>query len=247
MKDTYYLLDMGALEETDADKRRTMIEKMEALLDQERLLKYRKMKVESAAWESLGAGAILQLIAGEYSAGEMKSREKILRPEDLLRRTEELDSKTFPRPLEYRYSEHGKPYFKELPLQFSLSHSDKIIFCAVSDEEIGADIQELSQMEWRSLADRFYAPKEKELLHRISEEQEGKKQFYGFWTMKEAFGKLTGQGIPDTLEKEVADLMTQAGADCRSWELEIREKGYLITVCRKMAEAGSGNACEEKK
>ena len=84
MEDTYYLLDMGALEETDADKRRTMIEKMEALLDQERLLKYRKMKVESAAWESLGAGAILQLIAGEYSAGEMKSREKILRPEDLL-------------------------------------------------------------------------------------------------------------------------------------------------------------------
>ena len=61
-------------------------------------------------------------------------------------------------------------------MQFSLSHSDKIIFCAVSGEEVGADIQELSQMEWRSLADRFYAPKEKELLHRISEEQEAKKR-----------------------------------------------------------------------
>ena len=44
------------------------------------------------------------------------------------------------RDMEYRENEHGKPFFKNNNIKFSLSHSGEYAVCAVSDDEFGIDI-----------------------------------------------------------------------------------------------------------
>ena len=47
--------------------------------------------------------------------------------------------------LKIAYSESGKPYFKnDLDFHFSLSHSQERAMCAVSDEPIGCDVEQIS-------------------------------------------------------------------------------------------------------
>lgn len=114
----------------------------------------------------------------------------------LLDRLEELPRQSFA----YRFGENGKPYFRELPFYFSLSHSGDYVFCALSTEEIGADIQQHGKQSGREnrrhLADRFFSEEEKRALEASGESEE---LFYRLWTRKEAYGKLTGEGVAGIL------------------------------------------------
>lgn len=115
----------------------------------------------------------------------------------LLARLEKLPHQS----LTYRYGKKGKPYFRDLPYYFSLSHSGDYVFCALSTEEIGADIQQhrrqLKGDNRRRLAERFFSEEEKRALEVSGEREE---LFYRLWTRKEAFGKLTGEGVAGILD-----------------------------------------------
>lgn len=114
-----------------------------------------------------------------------------------------------PIPLAYIYGKEGKPYFRDLPFYFNLSHSGSYVLCAVSAGEIGADIQQHSGKNVGKLARRFFSGRECMALERTGEELEraaleqtmGKRErlFYRLWARKEAYGKLTGKGIVDAL------------------------------------------------
>ena len=73
---------------------------------------------------------------------------------------------------------NGKPYIKNNPFYFSLSHSGDYAVCAISDTPIGVDIEQE-----RELTENF----KKRFAESILE-----------WTKKEAKGKLTGKGFFDT-------------------------------------------------
>ena len=91
----------------------------------------------------------------------------------------------------------GKPYFRDLPVYFNLSHSGEYVLCAVSTEEIGADIQQHCGKDVGKLARRFFPEREWTALERAGEERE--RLFYRLWARKEAYGKLTGKGVADAL------------------------------------------------
>lgn len=94
--------------------------------------------------------------------------------------------------------EHGKPMLpKELGLYFNLSHSGDYVLCAVSDQEIGADIQRHGKYEDR-LAERFFHPEE---LAYLKEAQDRKQCFYDLWSLKESCIKCTGRGLSTGLER----------------------------------------------
>ncbi len=94
--------------------------------------------------------------------------------------------------------EHGKPMLpKELGLYFNLSHSGDYVLCAVSDQEIGADIQRYEKNEDR-LAKRFFHPEE---LAYLEEAQNRKQCFYDLWCLKESCIKCTGRGLSMGLER----------------------------------------------
>ena len=196
-----YLLDMG--------REQAMMQEMEALLDKERLLKYQSMKEGRAKALCLGAGVLLRLAWTESqtdSPHKIRVKEdkadtpKILTPKEVVDRLRELPGCAEPR---YCYGEKGKPYFKDSPLSFSLSHSEDLVLCAIADHEIGADVQRITSVNWDKLAIRYFSPQEQDYLGVFAEKRAGcfkpseeysKQEFFRLWSRKEAFGKMTGEG-----------------------------------------------------
>lgn len=99
------------------------------------------------------------------------------------------------RTLAYSYGEAGKPYLSgEDSVFFSLSHSGKFALCAVSEYEIGADIETVRKADIR-IAERFFCPNEYEQIA-VQETEEGRQAlFFRYWTLKESFLKATGLGL----------------------------------------------------
>lgn len=95
--------------------------------------------------------------------------------------------------------EHGKPYVKEsdVPAFFNLSHSGDYIVCAVSDREVGVDIERKGKVRME-VARRFFHPSEVCLLDKVQEE-EREELFFCYWSVKESFLKYTGSGLSSPL------------------------------------------------
>ena len=89
--------------------------------------------------------------------------------------------------------EHGKPCFRIHPeVRFNISHSGDLVICAVSDFEIGIDIQEKSRMNTDRIAKKVMSSAEHKKYLESSERQDF---FYRVWVMKESYVKWTGDGI----------------------------------------------------
>jgi len=88
---------------------------------------------------------------------------------------------------------YGKPCFRIHPeVRFNISHSGDLVICAVSDFEIGIDIQEKSRMNTDRIAKKIMSPAEHKKYLESSERQDF---FYRVWVMKESYVKWTGDGI----------------------------------------------------
>lgn len=85
----------------------------------------------------------------------------------------------------FRYGHHGKPFVDGL--RFNLSHSGARALIALSrDCEVGADIElPKAGRRTRDIARRFFTPGENARLG----------DFYRLWCCKEAFLKVTGEGL----------------------------------------------------
>ena len=122
-------------------------------------------------------------------------------------------------------TERGKPYFPNYPsVLFSVSHSGGIFACAFSGEPVGVDIQEYKNRpdeaeRCRKIAARFFHRDEIDAL-----DADTVSAFYNIWTAKEAYVKLTGQGIDgDFAEFCIFDL------DEYLFQTEI--SGSALSVC----------------
>ncbi len=86
----------------------------------------------------------------------------------------------------------GKPYFTEGSLQFSITHTDHHVFCAISDRPIGIDAEELTRSINPRLAEKLLSPAEKLRYHAAPDKA---RALLTFWVLKEARGKLEGKGM----------------------------------------------------
>ena len=93
---------------------------------------------------------------------------------------------------EIAVTERGKPYFKDTSWHFSISHTPKHVFCALSQKEIGLDAEELDRQIKLGLAEKILSPSEK-LEYEKAEDQ--RLALLTFWVLKEAQAKLTGEGL----------------------------------------------------
>ena len=96
----------------------------------------------------------------------------------------------------------GKPYFADLPIHFSASHSEDRVILAVSDREIGADIERILPRS-TDVAKRFFTKEEQAYLLGA---EDAVARFYEVWTKKEAFGKWLGSGIAGALAVDTTRL-----------------------------------------
>ena len=108
--------------------------------------------------------------------------------------------------------ENGKPYFEDVPVKFSLSHSGILWMCMVSDDNCGIDVQIMKSCDYEKLAERFFKDEEIHYVHLW-----GIEGFFTLWVRKEAFAKCTGKGIFGdmpvmvTKEYELPDTLTYEG------------------------------------
>lgn len=85
----------------------------------------------------------------------------------------------------------GRPVLRGGEFSFSISHSDDIVACAVSDENIGLDVQ--VEREYKpSLAKRFFSEAENDIYNHCADRD---KMFFKLWSMKESYVKAMGKGI----------------------------------------------------
>ena len=154
-------------------------------------------------------------------------------------------------PLEFEYRKNGKPYLSGYDnIFFNLSHSGDYVMCAVSEFEVGCDIQKMDKADMK-LAERFFTEREYHAIADLSTEEERRDMFYRYWTLKESFMKVTGLGMqlaldtfeilignPDSMLKPAADTsdtcitLTQS-VDDRTYSFTEYDSipGYKAAVC----------------
>lgn len=181
----------------------------------------------------LGAGLILQMAVQETTEQVCHRLPVLCRYEV----SELLEKISAPVPITYRYGNAGKPYFRDNPFYFNLSHSGDYVFCVLSCAEVGADIQKHQNYNNEHLARRFFSPQEIVALQNCREGQDA--LFYRLWTRKEAYGKLTGEGIASVVGINCLPGAEQMAKGRKTvpnrevvWEEYSGMEGYYLAVCR---------------
>ncbi len=98
-----------------------------------------------------------------------------------------------------RRTEYGKPFFPDLPLRVSVSHTGRKWACLVAGSEVssvGLDIQAARHTDHDRIAARFFTDTECTYLKTAGEDG-----FFRLWTRKEALTKYLGLPLGRTLAK----------------------------------------------
>lgn len=119
-----------------------------------------------------------------------------------------------PQEIDFNYSDRGKPYISGITQApyFNLSHSgDWAIYAVCSDREVGIDLEAINlNADVDSIAKRYFLESEQQVLQHLGDRAKhlANLAFYQAWTLKEAYGKATGQGIAHILDRvNVAPLL----------------------------------------
>lgn len=85
---------------------------------------------------------------------------------------------------------HGKPYVKNVPFEFNISHT-KGFACVVVGDNVGIDCEIIREVK-QSVISRVCSDEEIELVGKSLDKA---KEFIRLWTFKEAFTKMLGSGF----------------------------------------------------
>lgn len=186
-------------------------EKALALVDETRGEKVRALAVREKKNASLSAGVILPLALKACGVGgEVK----------------------------VEYGQWEKPrLIKPEGWHFNLSHSGEWTVLALSDKEVGVDIQQAKPVDMR-LATRFFTESEQAEIGNAGENAQ--ELFYRIWTIKEAYLKALGVGLNRPLNSFTVRF-TAGGAKIddpsvnEEWLVsELGDfAGYKLAVCGK--------------
>jgi phosphopantetheinyl transferase len=107
----------------------------------------------------------------------------------------------------------GKPYYKTLPLEVSVSHTGRLFAALITEQKtgsIGLDVQYMRTVDLNGIAQRFFTEDECAYVEKTGEEG-----FYRIWTRKEALTKYLGLPLARTLKSaSLAAADGLAGAVC---------------------------------
>ena len=135
------------------------------------------------------------------------------------------------RPYEYTYNESGRPLLvRPEGMQFSISHSDFLAVCAISDGPVGIDVERQRQYD-SSMVHRFFTKFDIEFLDGTKEEDQARK-FTEVWTFKEAVAKMMDRPLMQVLQWVDFDEY----CDCSKGEINWTKQGFefqdfYITLC----------------
>ncbi len=103
----------------------------------------------------------------------------------------------------FEIAEHGKPYAKDLNVEFNISHSADMVVCVVDTQSVGVDIEKIRPVDLNT-AKRIFNDEEVHYIFECIPDTEDYndhtndavlQRFFELWTKKEAYGKLIGTGL----------------------------------------------------
>lgn len=98
--------------------------------------------------------------------------------------------------INYQFNEFGKPYLKDLPFHFNISHTENSIAICIGPKPMGVDIEMIRNTTlFEPVAVSQYHPNERTMLLANDNDE----TFLSIWTRKEALLKAAGTGLNDEL------------------------------------------------
>lgn len=93
----------------------------------------------------------------------------------------------------FKIGKYGKAYISNHEnIYFNLSHSGKIVLCAISDMEVGIDVEYIDPTIDLNIAKNYFFNKEYESIMKSYNPSD---EFFKFWVLKESYMKYTGLGF----------------------------------------------------
>lgn len=127
---------------------------------------------------------------------------------------------------------NGRPYIQGVNDIFvSLSHSKGTVMCAVSDKEIGVDVEMCSKRR-KTVESRVFTDRETSLIDKAENEDEA---FYTLWTLKESYLKAIGTGFAGNAKSiEFYTLKNPIESSNTSYNFTVGKRNeFLFAVCEK--------------
>ena len=119
------------------------------------------------------------------------------------------------------YLKNGKPYTEISPV--SISHSGDFVLVGISENEIGVDIEIIKPFDKR-LISRYFTPAEQKFIKTDDD-------FFAIWTVKEAYLKMTGEGLKGITKLNVVANNKIYLKGCNI--LSFVEKGCMVAIVYK--------------
>ncbi len=97
--------------------------------------------------------------------------------------------------LQFDYQQQGKPYVKNSPIEFNISHSGELALLAVGcNHALGVDLELFSARPYEGIGKHLFSSHENEALAQLRTALQPL-GFFHIWSQKEAFIKATGLGL----------------------------------------------------
>jgi len=91
------------------------------------------------------------------------------------------------------YNEHNKPYIKNNPYYFNISHHSNVLAIIIDNQEVGIDLEEVRPYN-SGVAKKLFTDEE------ITYCQDDDLKFTEIFTKKESYGKYKGTGLGEYLK-----------------------------------------------
>lgn len=122
----------------------------------------------------------------------------------------------------FSFNEHGKPFLSQYPdIHFNISHCKNAVVAALSDEEVGVDVEAIGRYKEQLAAYCMNADE----CRMMESSDNPDLEFTRLWTMKEAVAKLVGTGITD----DIKEMLTKYKDINTNTEQNVA-KGYVLTI-----------------
>jgi 4'-phosphopantetheinyl transferase len=133
---------------------------------------------------------------------------------------------------------YGKPFISGIGgIYFNVSHSGDWVVFVINTENVGIDVQEVTDIKV-SIAEHFFSREENEFLAALGKEEK-LSGFYNMWSLKEAYIKALGLGFTMPLNSFTV-IRTSEGFEVkctkeRKFYLKQYpiDNGYKLSVCSK--------------
>jgi len=105
--------------------------------------------------------------------------------------------KVLPAAIEFEIGDNKKPFLRDAPLFYNVSHSGDRIVLAVSQSAIGIDTEQINPyFDFNDIIVEYFSPEEASFIA----ETDSASRFFRLWTRKEALTKATGKGLDEDLK-----------------------------------------------